>query len=207
MIGAMKRVAGIGVVVLAFALGAIVAWRYAHRAEPMPDERALVLRVREVAKLQSLDVTLYKKVDFAPDPREQDSLWASISQWATYAVRPPKGRAIVFAQAHLALDLRKLDESALRVEGRRVQVVLPKVETQVELLPAETEIIGSNLDSAQTAELFDKAKAAFAAQVSADAGLQERARESARQTLRGLFLGLGFTQVDFVHDLPAQARN
>jgi hypothetical protein len=192
----------------AFAGGAFVAWRLTHREAPMPDERALIVRVREVARLEALDVTLYKKVEFAPDPREQGSLWSSISQWATYAVRPPKGRAIVFAQAHLGVDLRKLDASALRVQGRSVQVVLPKVETQVELLPAETEIIGSNLDSAQTAELFEKAKTAFAAQVAGDRGLQERARQSAQSELRALFLGLGFTQVDFVPELPpAQARN
>jgi hypothetical protein len=193
---------------LAFALGAAVVWHYAHRPAPMPDERALILRVREVARLQSLDVTLYKKVELAPDPREQGSLWSSVSQWATYAVHPPKGRAIIFAQAHLGLDLRKLDANGLRVEGRSVQVVLPKVETQVELLPAETEIIGSNLDSAQTAELFDKARLAFAAQVSADKGLQDRARESAQSTLRSLFTGLGFTQVTFVQQLPqATPRN
>ncbi|HEY2031823.1 MAG TPA: DUF4230 domain-containing protein [Myxococcales bacterium] len=195
-------------ILAAFLLGAAIAWRIARPKAELPDERALVMRVREVARLQSLDVTLYKKVDFAPDPRVQDSIWASVSQWATYAVRPPRGRAIVFAQAHLAVDLRKLDAGALRVSGRSVQVVLPKLETQVELLPSETEVIGSNLDTAQTAELFDKARTAFALQVASDIGLQERARQSAQSTLRSLFLGLGFTQVDFVPRLaPATARN
>jgi hypothetical protein len=195
-------------ILAAFLLGAAIAWRIARPKAELPDERALVMRVREVARLQSLDVTLYKKVDFAPDPRVQDSIWASVSQWATYAVRPPRGRAIVFAQAHLAVDLRKLDAGALRVSGRSVQVVLPKLETQVELLPSETEVIGSNLDTAQTAELFDKARTAFALQVASDIGLQERARQSAQSTLRSLFLGLGFTQVDFVPRLaPASARN
>jgi hypothetical protein len=204
----MKSLLALAALVLAFALGAGLVWHFTHREVPMPDERALVLRVREVARLQSLDVTLYKKVEFAPDPREQGSLWSAVSQWATYAVRPPKGRAIIFAQAHLGLDLRKLDASGLRVEGRRVQVVLPKVETQVELLPAETEIIGSNLDSAQTAELFEKARAAFTAQVASDIGLQDRARQSAQSSLRALFTGLGFSQIDFVQQLPpAQPRN
>jgi hypothetical protein len=204
----MKNLLVLAALLLAFALGAGLVWRFTHREVPLPDERALVLRVREVARLQSLDVTLYKKVEFAPDPREQGSLWSSVSQWATYAVHPPKGRAIIFAQAHLGLDLRKLDASGLRVEGRRVQVVLPKVETQVELLPAETEIIGSNLNSAQTAELFEKARAAFTAQVISDPGLQDRARQSAQASLRALFSGLGFSQVDFVQQLPpAPPRN
>ena len=204
----MKSILALAALVLAFVLGAGLVWHITHREVPMPDERALVLRVREVARLQSLDVTLYKKVEFAPDPREQGSLWSAVSQWATYAVRPPKGRAIIFAQAHLGLDLRKLDVNGLRVEGRRVQVVLPKVENQVELLPAETEIIGSNLNSAQTAELFEKARAAFTAQVASDIGLQDRARQSAQSSLRALFSGLGFSQVDFVEQLtPAQPRN
>jgi len=204
----MKSILALASLVLAFVLGAGLVWHITHREVPMPDERALVLRVREVARLQSLDVTLYKKVEFAPDPREQGSLWSAVSQWATYAVHPPKGRAIIFAQAHLGLDLRKLDVNGLRVEGRRVQVVLPKVENQVELLPAETEIIGSNLNSAQTAELFEKARAAFTAQVASDIGLQDRARQSAQSSLRALFSGLGFSQVDFVEQLtPAQPRN
>jgi hypothetical protein len=204
----MKSILALAALVLAFVLGAGLVWHITHREVPMPDERALVLRVREVARLQSLDVTLYKKVEFAPDPREQGSLWSAVSQWATYAVHPPKGRAIIFAQAHLGLDLRKLDVNGLRVEGRRVQVVLPKVENQVELLPAETEIIGSNLNSAQTAELFEKARAAFTAQVASDIGLQDRARQSAQSSLRALFSGLGFSQVDFVEQLtPAQPRN
>jgi Protein of unknown function (DUF4230) len=204
----MKNVLALAALLLAFALGAGIVWHFTHREAPLPDERALVLRVREVARLQSLDVTLYKKVEFAPDPREEGSLWSAVSQWATYAVHPPRGRAIVFAQAHLGLDLRKLDAEGLRVEGRSVQVVLPKVETQVELLPSETEIIGSNLNSAQTAELFEKARAAFTAQVAADKGLQERAKQSAQSSLRALFAGLGFAQVDFVQRLPpAQPRN
>jgi hypothetical protein len=204
----MKRSFAVAAVLAGFVLGAVIAWRLARPSQSLPDERALVMRVREVARLQSLDVTLYKKVDFAPDPRALDSIWASVSQWATYAVRPPHGRAIVFAQAHLGVDLRKLDADGLRVMGRTVQVVLPKVDTQVELLPSETEVIGSNLDSAQTAELFDKARTAFALQVASDAGLQDRARQSAQNTLRSLFTGLGFTQIDFVQKLPAAtARN
>jgi Protein of unknown function (DUF4230) len=204
----MKTVLALAALLLAFALGAGVVWHFSQKPPPMPDERALVLRVREVARLQTLDVTLYKKVELAPDPREQGSLWSAVSQWATYAVHPPKGRAIIFAQAHLGLDLRKLDANGLRVEGRTVTVVLPKVETQVELLPAETEIIGSNLDSAQTAELFDKARLAFAQQVSSDKSLQDRAQQSAQTSLRALFTGLGFTQVDFVQQLPpARASN
>src|SRR5207249_4719311 len=111
---------------------------------------ALVLKIREVARLETLDVSLYKKIDFSPDPREQATAWASLVEWASYSVRPPRGRAIVFAVAHLGLDLRKLDTASLRVEGRRVEVVLPRVQTQVELRPAEVEVIGSNLSSAQT---------------------------------------------------------
>lgn len=192
----------VAAILLAFALGAGVAWHFSHRERRLPDAPALVLKVREVARLTTLDVSLYKKIDFSPDPREQATVWGSLAQWASYTVRPPRGRAIVFAVAHLGLDLRKLDVDSLRVSGRRVEVVLPRVQTGVELQPAETEIIGSNLDSARTAQLFERARNAFEAEVGADEALQERARDSARQSLRSLFLGLGFSEVEFVDKLP-----
>ena len=203
----VKNALAFAAILLAFALGAFTVWHFSHREAPLPDAPALIVKVREVARLTTLDVSLYKKVDFAPDPHEQNSLWGSVAQWATYSVKPPRGRAIVFAIAHLGLDLRKLDEDALRVEGRRVSVVLPAVQTQVELKPAETEIIGSNLDSAQTAELFEKARNAFAAEVANDKGLQQQARDSAEQSLRSLFVGLGFSEVRFVEKLPGAPKN
>lgn len=199
----MKNALALAAILLAFALGGLTAWHFAQREKPLPDAPALIVKVREVARLTTLDVSLYKKVEFAPDPREQATLWGSVAQWAAYSVKPPRGRAIVFADAHLGVDLRKLDAGSLQIEGRRVSVVLPKVTTQVELRPGETEIIGSNLDSAQTAELFEKARNAFAAEVEADKGLQARARESAEQSLRSLFVGLGFSEVRFVEKLAA----
>ena len=47
---------------------------------------------------------------------------------------------------------------------------------------------------------------AFEAEVSADKALQERARESARQSLRSLFVGLGFTEAAFVDQLPPEPK-
>jgi hypothetical protein len=190
---------------LAAALGAGAVWHFTHRAPPLPDAPALVVKVREVARLQALDVSLYKKVFFAPDPRETGSVWGDVMQWASWSLRPPRGRAIVFAEAHLAVDLAKLDASSLRVTGRRVAVVLPRVEVQVELKPGETEVIGSNLDSKQTAQLFELARTAFEREVFADEKLKARARASAEQSLRALFVGLGFSEVAFVQELPPLA--
>jgi len=85
-------------------------------------------------------------------------------------------------------------------------VVLPRVQTQVELRPAEIEIIGSNLTSEQTAQLFERARNAFEAEVTADKGLQDRARDSARQSLKSLFLGLGFSDVAFVEKLSPEPQ-
>jgi hypothetical protein len=202
----MRNLLAIFALMLAFAFGAGVVWHFTHREKPLSDAPALILKVREVARLETLDVALYKKIDFSPDPREQGGAWASLVQWARYSLRPPRGRAIVFAEAHLGLDLRKLDVNGIRVAGRRVEVVLPQVDVKVELRPAETEIIGSNLDSAQTAELFERARAAFEAEAAADKGLQRRARESAQQSLRSLFHGLGFEEVVFVDKLTPETR-
>src|SRR5438045_1815514 len=144
---------------LAAALGAGAVWHFTHRADKLPDPPALVLKVREVARLETLDVSLYKKIDFSPDPQPSGSTWGDVVQWASYSLRPPRGRAIIFADAHLGVDLRKLDVGSLRVSGRKVQAVLPPTRVQVELRPAETEIIGSNLDSTQTAELLQRGRA------------------------------------------------
>jgi len=201
----MRNLVALAAFALAFLLGAGVVWHFTHRSAALLEGPALILKVREVARLETLDVSLYKKVDFQPDPQEAKTVWGAVTQWATYAVRPPQGKAIVFAVAHLGLDLRKLDVGSLRVSGRRIEVVLPPVETKVELRPAETEIIGSNLDSAQTAQLFERARNAFESEVTADRDLQKKARSSAEQSLRSLFLGLGFSEVSFVDRLSPEA--
>jgi hypothetical protein len=202
----MRNLLAVAALLLAFALGAGLVWHLSYREPRLPDAPALVLKIREVARLETLDVSLYKKIDFSPDPREQATVWASLAQWASYTLRPPRGRAIVFAVAHLGIDLRKLDADSLRVTGRRVEVVLPRVQTQVELRPAEVEIIGSNLNSDQTAQLFERARNAFEAEVIADKLLQERARESARQSLRSLCVGLGFSEIAFVEKLSPEPQ-
>jgi hypothetical protein len=203
---AMRKPAAIlAACALSVALGAFIAWRLGHAGKDLPDAPALVLRVREVARLETLDVTLYKKVNFAPDPAPTQSLWDGLAQWARYSLKPPRGKAIVFAHAHLSVDLARLDERSLRVSGRRVEVVLPRPEVNVELLPSETEVIGSNLDSAETAQLFALAREAFTRQVEADGALRERALESARRALRALFFQAGFTEVVFPESLPRAA--
>lgn len=202
----MRNLLALAALLCAFALGAGLVWHFTHREPALPDAPALILKVREVARLETLDVSLYKKVDFAPDPAEAKTLWGAVAQWATYSVHPPRGKAIVFAVAHLGLDLRKLDQGSLRVLGRRVEVVLPPVQTSVELRPSETEVIGSNLDSAQTAQLFERARNAFEGEVEADPALQKRARDSAEQSLRSLFTGLGFSEVAFVPQLSPEPK-
>jgi hypothetical protein len=172
------------------------------KAPALPDPPALVTQMREVARLETLDVTLYKKVSFAPDPAPKDSLWGEVANWARYALSPPKGKAIVFAVAHVGLDISKLQLSSVRAHGREIDVVLPPLSTQVELKPGDTEVIGSNLDSEQTAKLFDLAKSAFESEVDHDAALHQRATESAQRALRGLLVGAGFTDVRFVTALP-----
>jgi hypothetical protein len=114
----------------------------------------------------------------------------------------PRGKAIVFAIARLGFDLQKLDASSVKVDGREVWVVMPPLRTVVELRPEDTEVIGSNLDSAETARLFELAKVAFEREVAADALLRERARASAERQVRALVATLGFEAVHFVDALP-----
>lgn len=181
----------------AVALGAELWWR-ASRAPRLPDPPALVERIREVARLETLDVRLYKKVTFAPDPpAPSDSFWGNVASWAKFQIHDPNGKAIVFAEAHLGLDLTKLDAKSLRVDGERVTLTLPPMAVKVELLPGETEVVGGNLDAAEMAQLLDLAKSAFQREVEGDARLRERAHSSAERALRAVFVTAGFREVQF----------
>jgi Protein of unknown function (DUF4230) len=189
-------------VALALGLGLGAGLRLARLPQQVPDPAAVAVRVREVARLETLEVALYKKVTFAPEPAEAESLWGDVSGWLRHSFRTPRGKAIVFADAHLGLDLAGLDASSVRVQGREVFLILPPIRTTVELRPGETEVIGSNLDSAETARLLELAKSAFEREVQADRALRDRARASAERQIRALLTTAGFAEVHFVETLP-----
>jgi hypothetical protein len=199
----MRRLAKLLLLAVAAGAGLGLALAAARRAPALPDPPAVAMRVREVARLEALDVTLYKKVTFAPEPTEAGSLWGDVAGWLRHTFRAPKGKAIVFADAHLGLDLGALDASRVRVSGRAVELALPDLRVTVELRPGETEIIGSNLDSAETARLLELARVAFEREVEADQVLRARARASAERAIRALLAGLGFAEVRFVEKLSA----
>lgn len=163
-----------------------------------PDSAALVEQIREVARLETLQVRLYKRVSFAPEPVPAATVWGEVFSWVKHSVAAKEGRALVFADVSLGLDLNKLTVEHLRVSGTRIELAIPPLKAQVSLRPEDTEIIDSNLDSAQTARLFELAKGAFQAEVEADAALQNRARASAERQLRALLLTVGFKEVIFV---------
>lgn len=158
--------------------------------------------IREVARLETLDVRLYKKVAFAPEPAAAGSIWGDVAGWLRYTFRTPSGKAIVFADAHLGLDLARLDPSNVRIDGPRAWIVLPPLEVKVALRAGETEVIGSNLDSAETARLLELAHDAFVREVQADTALRGRARASAERQIRALLVTLGFREIQFVDALP-----
>jgi hypothetical protein len=187
---------------LGIGAGVMLMLRAFPARRPVPDPPAVVERVREVAELETLHVSLYKKVTFAPEPSQADSVWGDLAGWLRYTFREPRGKAIIFADAHLGLDLSKLDAQSVRVQGRTVEVRLPPIKVEVVLKPGETEVIGSNLDSAETAHLFELAKRAFEREVSADAALRDRARGSAERAIRGLLLSVGFDEVRFAEGPP-----
>jgi hypothetical protein len=200
----MKRLLALAILGLAIGLGAAAGWRLLPRGPTLPDPPAVATRVRDVARLVALDVALYKKVSFAPEPVPAGSFWGDVAGWVRYTVRAPSGRAIVFADAHVGLDLAAIDPSRILVVGRDLYLVLPPLQVSVELRPGETEVIGSNLDTAETARLFELAREAFRREVEADAALRARARTAAEAAIRGLLLEAGFGAVHFVEALPAR---
>src|SRR5690348_646122 len=137
--------------VLAAAVGAagVLAWQR-RGTPPAPDAPVVLSAVREVMRLETLDVTLYKKVIYNPEPRPGDGLWQDVLTSAKETLAPSQGKVIVFAEGHLGFDLGRLGDDSVAVDGDTVLIVLPPVQVAVELLPGETEVIGSNLSSAQT---------------------------------------------------------
>ena len=190
---------------VAFAAGIVSALYLSAHRERTPDVVTVVERMRDVARLETLDVNVYKKVGYAPEPLPTGNVWADVFLWAKSKLAPTRGRAIVFGTVHVGLDLSHLDVAALAVHGGQVEVVLPPLLTHAEVRPAETEVIQSNLDTAETGQLLELARMAFEADARADAGLQARARASAERALRGLLLSLGFRDVRFVASLPGGA--
>jgi hypothetical protein len=182
--------------------GYLVVRRLTTDRRPLPDPPSVVMQVREIARLETLRVSLYKKISFSPEPQEAETFWGDVAGWLRYTFRTPHGKAIVFADAEIGLDVSKLDARTVRVQDRTVELELPPLQIQVVLDPGETEVMGSNLDSAETARLFELAKVAFEREVEADAALRERARASAERALRGLLLSLGFEEVRFVSGPP-----
>jgi len=182
------------------AAGASLVWGTSRRpAEPaVPPTPLVVDRMRQVARLETLDLQVYKKIAYEPEPSPTGALWKDVLAWAKASLFPSRGRAIVFGTVHLGVDLSKLDARRVRIQGNRIEVALPPMQAQVELRPGETEIISSNLDSAQTAQLLELARVAFEREVMADPALQAKARGSAERALTGLLLSLGFREVAFV---------
>jgi len=173
------------------------------RRGPSVEVPTVVEQIRDVARLETLDVNVYKKVGYAPEPVPTGTVWKDVLLWAKAALAPSRGRALVFGTVHVGLDLSRLDASAVRLHGDTVQVALPPLVTRAEVRPAETEVISSNLDSAQTAQLLELARVAFEQDARADERLQARARLSAEQALRALLVSVGFRDVRFVSAFPA----
>lgn len=157
----------------------------------------VVERLRAVSRLGVLDVSVTRKVTLLPDPVETATLTQAMFQWARYAVAPPSGTALVSAEAHFAIDLSRIEAGAVRVSGNQVEISLPEPEVSIELTPAQTEVLVSNLDSQQTTALLAKAQAEFAASLANDPQLLKKARLAAERSLSSLMLAAGFKEVRF----------
>ncbi len=199
-----KLLSLIGLCTVACIVGAVMATTLLRKREPPPPEvPAVIEKMRDVARLETLQIHLHKKISFEPDPRPADTLWGDVASFVRFSISKPHGRAIVFAVVDLGLPLDRLTADNLRVDGRRVEVILPPLEAQVRLVPAETEFIGSNLDSKETAQLLEHAEAAFHREVMADEAIRRRAQAATERALRALLLTVGYREIVFYDAPPA----
>ena len=155
----------------------------------------------------------FKGIDtFPPDPR-----WAITARWEAYPrPRPVEVPSVIgttttelapgrawFKVGGKEYSLEPTQDGDVVVQGRTARIALPPLEVVVELRPGETEVIGSNLDSAETAHLLELAKQAFQREVTGDRALQARARLAAEQALSALLLRVGLERVEFVEGVAA----
>ncbi len=200
----MRRLATLVILGLAIGAGAALVGRLLVPSRPVPpDPPAVVEKIRQIARLEALQISLYKKVAFSPAPTPADSIWGDLAGWLRHTLAKPQGKAIVFAEARVGVDVAHLGPEAVELRGRDCYIVLPPAEVVVELKPGETEVLGSNLDSAETARLLELAKQAFEREVKADRALQGRARLAVEQALTALLLRVGVDRVEFVERLPS----
>ena len=89
----MRALAKLLLLGLAIGAGAVLGWRLLvpSRAPP-PDAPAVVEKVRQVARLEALQVSLYKKISFAPEPTEAGSVWGDLAGWLRHVVDRPRAR-------------------------------------------------------------------------------------------------------------------
>lgn len=193
------------VAVVTFALGVGAAYYMLRSSAPRPPDGPIVVeRMRDVARLETLDVTLHEVIHFQPDPAYSDSTLKMAFAFAKEQLNlHDRGTAVVFAVAHIGFDLSKLTPEHVRIQGGQVTVQLPPLSTQVELLPDQTLVVESNLSSQQTMQLLDVAKKRFEARMLQDARVKDRARASSERALRAMLITLGYQQIEFVDQLPA----
>jgi hypothetical protein len=119
------------------AVGAVSVWALSQRqlGPTVPPTPLVVERMREVARLETLDLQVYKKIAYAPELTPTGALWSDVLAWAKSSLFPSRGRAIVFGTVHLGVDLSKLDARRLRIQGSRIEIALPPLQAQVELRP------------------------------------------------------------------------
>src|SRR3954451_15692798 len=105
-----------------FAVAAVAVAAALLRGERLAAQEppTVVERIREVQRLEVLDVIVHKKVTFSPDVVPQPTLLGEVMQYARETVAPRRGRAIVFAQARFYVDLRRLKPEQVQVRGDEV---------------------------------------------------------------------------------------
>jgi hypothetical protein len=157
----------------------------------------VVDRIREVARLETLDLQVYKKIAYAPEPTPSGALWKDVLAWAKSSLFPSMDGPSCSGRFTSARSL-EAGRAAVAHPGEPDRDRASSAAGAGGVAPGETEIISSNLDSAQTSQLLALAREAFEREVMADPSLQARARGSAERALTGLCLSLGFREVVFV---------
>lgn len=198
---AVKGASTVLLVLVAACLGGVVVQWIAQIFEPEPEPPAevvevratpsVVLAVRDLARLESTSFHVERVIDMTS---RQRTLFGLVEAQDSILL-------VAAADVVAGVDLSQLEESDVVVDGERVTITLPAPEIFTTALDndstyvyeRDTDVLARRSNSLETRARREAERTLREAAV--EAGIHDRARRSARQTVESLVRSLGYDEV------------
>jgi len=199
---AVRGASTVLLVLLAACLGGVAVHWLARLFEPDPEPPAevvevrstpsVVVAVRDLARLESTSFHVERVIDMTS---RQRTLFGLVEAEDSLLL-------VAAADVVAGVDLGQLEESDVVVDDQRVTVTLPAPEIFTTALDQEhtyvysreTDVLARRSDSLETRARREAERTLREAAI--EAGIHDRARRSARQTVESLVRSLGYDEVE-----------